>query len=237
MRWLLRIQGLVMSPNTIDADDNVLLLGDVLDLTGDERLAVFKWCDAVLMTVNQYLSIERRLTPMQTGTDVIRVLKGLPVAVQVKVSRVRINTESGELDESRRTREFPAITIPTDSSPTVDYERYTPPLSDPVSQPEVKKDSESTVDSKLMVFIACVLVCVTLILTVTAVRYSKETGKKADSSTLEVVIKVLGDIFTSTAQTNPASNESDTSQTSPDDHTEDSGPRPIDDNQKPTYGP
>ncbi len=241
MRWLLRIQGPVMSPNAIDTDDNVLPLDDVLDLTGDERLAGFKWCDAVLTAVNQYLSMERRMTPMQTGTEVIRVLKGLPVAAQVKVSRTRINTETGEVDESRRTREFPAVVSTPDTAPPADYEHYTPPLPEPTHERDRMTDHETTVHSKLMIFIACALVGVTLILTVAAVQYSKETGNKAESSTLEVVIKVLGDIFTSTANTNPDSQQSsdstDSSQMPSDDDTEDSGPRPSDDSTQPTYGP
>ena len=210
-----------MSPSPISMR-NRLKIEDLLDIAASEQLKSFRWADGLCNAVNAYLSLDHRLTITDTGDRVAAVIRGLPSSVQIRLSFVLIDVETGEVVLSRTTLDgFP--TVPDDvegedtsgrAPPVAGYERY----EDEANLGEVEEvrgprytprgrmppSREAPPNSTIMMMIAATLVAVALIMTFTASKISKETGAPMESNTLEVVLKVLGDVFKSSANTNPA---------------------------------
>lgn len=252
-----------MSPPTATFR-NRLHIDDILDIAGKEQLKGFRWADGICSAINPYLSLDRRITILNTGDEIADLIKSLPSHVQIRLSVVLVDVETGELTASRQTLDgFPALTeeliegaaatpagndqVNDDSTTRVGYERYeheTNPLPRTIQEAEGRPPPNSTI----MMMIAAVLVAIALIMTFTVSKIAKETGGKAESTTLEVVLRVLGDVFKSAAQTNPDGNgntgdstSDDSSSTSSDTsgNEEPVNPRYQDDSQStdgPRYG-
>lgn len=220
---------------------NRLKIEDLLDIADEEQLKGFRWADGVCDAVNAYLSLNHRVSIDNTGLEVADTIKQFPLQVQLRLSLLLIDVETGETHVSRKTLDnFPVIPEdlmedaeaageeeeePTHSpSPRQPggYERYEddlPPEPRRRHRPEVaddKADVNTSPNSTIMMMIAGVLVVIALVMTITASKMSQETGQPMQSSTLEVVLRVLGDVFKTSANTNPDSRGTDTTESSGD---------------------
>lgn len=171
---------------------------ELLHLAGSEKLGSFVWGDALREVINTFLSKEREVTQEHTGNDAIGVLRTLPMQVLKYIGSVSIDPRSGDVvidgadggkDNSSQAQENPPAA------------RDRPPNQQtaPTSKPD---NSMKNVHSKIMLMIASALVFVMLLLTFSAIDGKREGGP-IESSTLEVVVKTLGEVFKSTAQTAP----------------------------------
>lgn len=219
---------------------NYLKVEDLLDLAVDQPILGFKWADAVCNVVNPYLSLERRLTLHMTGTEVGQIIKGLPASVQISINTVVVDVISGEILDHNVRREASEPELEEESIPVTShgdtsagYERYHDPI--PERRP-LHRDRFGDEDRRpkppnniIMGMIATTLVVIALIFTLTIGRIAKETNGKMESSTLEVVIKTLGQIFVSSANTNPDTRPNTSGDTS--DETFDAADGPAEDEE------
>lgn len=171
---------------------------ELLQLAGSEKLGSFAWGDALRDVINTFLSKEREVTQEHTGNETIGILRTLPMQVLKYIGSISIDPRTGDIvidgadsgrDNAPQAREDP---------PTV---RNHPPNQQPPTN-NTPDNSMKNVHSKIMLMVASTLVFVVLLLTFSAIDGKREGGP-IESSTLEVVVKTLGEVFKSTAQTAP----------------------------------
>lgn len=171
-----------MSPPTTYTD-LPFQLDDLLQMAGDEKLGGFVWGKAVCEELNTFLSKERQITLDHTGNKALIVVRSLPIQTLPTVMAIRINPKTGErVDSIQRAPE---------------YERYAQRPLD--SSRASVDDPKNSLHGKIMLLLAGVMAVVVIALTYATINNSDPDRPKIESSTLEVALKVMGDIFISTA--------------------------------------
>lgn len=200
---------------------------ELLESAQSEKLKGFRWADTVLELINPFLSMDNRLTLEMTGADALAALDRLPARIKEQLPTVRILAGTNEIIA-------PGQAV---QSTTTDYERLQPPVSAPEPVATTSNKPTISTNSGIMILIALALVFVMVVMTVTTAWIAKQSGTAPNSGTLEVVVKVLGEVFKTAATSQSDSSNSDSSsdkQDTPPNPRPNSSPEPSD---GPYYGP
>lgn len=175
---------------------HMLQIDELLQVAGDEKLGGFVWGNAVCEEMGQYLSKERQITPETTGNEAIAKIRALPITAVLRIGVMYVNPKTGEIryiDDPTDT-DTNEESHPTEKSSQSDDKRTVEP------DDQKPPNEEETLHGKIMMMIASTVVIIALILTFNVIS-PKNKGTEVKSSTLEVALQVLGEIFGSTANT------------------------------------
>lgn len=220
---------------------NWATVAGLINLSRKEKLIGYRWADAFCSVINPYLSVSKRVTLENTGEEAEAAIRTLPPDMQIKILAVLVDIVTFEIAYGEDITTTPSAPPCGDSNSFGQYERYQPPMRPEERSIGHDDDSENSTspNSGIMRLIALVLVGIAITLTVTLSQIQKESGTAVRSSSLEVVLKVLGDIFTASANTNPESKpHSRRSNTDDSSENYDQEEEPADGNvPRPSYGP
>lgn len=228
---------------------HMLQIDDLLQLAGQEKLDGFPWGSAVCDELNQYLSKERQLTTENTGNEVIAKIRALPITVLVRLSNLYVNPKTSEIsyrdeqdDSCDEDENAPPHHVPREESTRRrdDDEDRDDRDRDRSAEKRPVKDEEQTLHGKIMIMVASTVVIIALILTFNVIK-PENRGKEIKSSTLEVALQVLGEVFGATANNSGNNDSGDNSSDDSRRNSSDSDDRPVNrpprsDDPGPSYG-
>lgn len=181
----------------------MLQMDDLLQLAGEEPLEGFGWGEAVCNELNSYLSKERQIKGTHTGNQTLAVIRTLPVHAVARIGLLFIDPRTGDIQYKDATHHEEHALINQAVKISKRRRQQTDEEDEAEYSERPRSERDKDVHSKIMMLIATAVVAIAFMLTFNVTNSDSKNGREVKSSTLEVALKVLGEIFTSTAETAP----------------------------------